>query len=243
MEQMKFLLTADLHFRTDWFRWLVGQAPNYDLVCISGDLLDMFEVKSTREQAREVTTLIKELADIVPVAVCSGNHDNAAGLVSHDRASLYKWLVDLGAHPNIITDGATRKLENLILTTVPYHCPKEEKAIWLDRGLTIRRQTGQPWMMLHHVPPKTGLGVSGEESEAAGLLLAYRPDYFVSGHNHAFPYKSGQSWNPENGRSVCIGPRSIDERAISESYQTRHRIGRAFLAHHSTDMDAGGRAL
>jgi Icc-related predicted phosphoesterase len=57
---MKLLLTADLHFRIDWFRWLLGQAPNYDLVCIAGDLLDMFEVKSTREQAREVTRLIKE---------------------------------------------------------------------------------------------------------------------------------------------------------------------------------------
>ena len=86
---MKLLLTADLHFRVDWFRWLIGQAANYDLVCIAGDLLDMFEAKSTREQAREVTRLIRELADIVPVAVCSGNHDNAGGLVSHDRASLY----------------------------------------------------------------------------------------------------------------------------------------------------------
>jgi hypothetical protein len=89
------------------------------------------------------------------------------------------------------TDGATRRLEDLILTSIPYHCSKEEKSIWLDRGLTIRRQTGQPWMALHHVPPKTGAGVSGEESEATGLLLAYRPDYFVSGHDHAFPYKSG----------------------------------------------------
>ena len=40
----------------------------------------MFEVKSTREQVREVTGLIKRLADIVPVAICSGNHDNAGGL-------------------------------------------------------------------------------------------------------------------------------------------------------------------
>jgi Calcineurin-like phosphoesterase len=168
--QMKSLLTADLHFRIDWFRWLIGQAPNYDLVCIAGDLLDMFDNKSTREQAREVTSLIWELADIVPVAVCSGNHDNAGGLVPHNRAPLYKWFIDLGTHPNIITDGVTRKLEDLILTTIPYHCSKEEKSIWLDRGSTIRRQTGQPWMVLHHVPPKTGLGVSGEESEAAALI-------------------------------------------------------------------------
>src|SRR5258705_6102499 len=74
----------------------------------------MLDVKSTREQAREVTSLIRELADIVPVAVCSGNHDNAGGLVSHDRASLYKWLVDLGAHPNIVTDGVTLRAHPLV---------------------------------------------------------------------------------------------------------------------------------
>jgi hypothetical protein len=124
-------------------------------------------------------------------------------LVSHDRASRYKWLVDLDAHPNIITDGVTRKLENLIVKTIPYHCSKEEKAIWLDRGSTIRRQTGKTGMVLHHVPPKNGSVVSGEESEAVGLLSTYRPDYFVSGHDHAFPYKSGQSWNARLGE-VCV---------------------------------------
>ena len=69
---MKLLLTADLHYRLHWFRWLIEQAPSYDLVCIAGDLLDMFEVESTKEQAREVRRLIRKLADIVPVAVCSG---------------------------------------------------------------------------------------------------------------------------------------------------------------------------
>jgi Icc-related predicted phosphoesterase len=66
---MKLLLTADFHFRTDWFRWLMEQAPSYDLICIAGDLLDMFSVESTKGQAREVGTLIRELADIVPVAI------------------------------------------------------------------------------------------------------------------------------------------------------------------------------
>ena len=159
----------------------------------------MFDNKSTREQAREVSRLIMELGDIVPVAVCSGNHDNAGGLVSHDLASPWR-------APKHHNGRATRKLEDLILTTIPYHCPKEQKSIWLDRGLTIRRQTGKPWMVLHHAPPKTGSGVSGEESEAAALLLAYRPDYFVSGHDHAFPYKTGQSWNQKMGEVCALVP-------------------------------------
>jgi predicted MPP superfamily phosphohydrolase len=101
---MKLLLTADLHFRIHWFHWLIAQAPRYDLVCIAGDLLDMFGSESRMEQAREVKKLILGLADIVPVAVCSGNHDNAGRLVAYDRAPVYEWFIDLGAHPNIITE-------------------------------------------------------------------------------------------------------------------------------------------
>jgi DNA repair exonuclease SbcCD nuclease subunit len=141
---MRLLLTTDLHSRIHWFRWLIEQAPNFDLLCIAGDLLDMFKSETRLEQARETTRLVRDLADIVPVAVCSGNHDNAGRLVSHDRSTVYGWLSELGIHRNIITDGSTRKLENLILTTVPYHCSRQEKSIWLDRGSTIRKQTRIP---------------------------------------------------------------------------------------------------
>src|ERR1700733_3459368 len=211
---MKLLVTADLHYRLHWFRWLIEQAPNFDLICIAGDLLDMFKAETRMEQAREIRTLVKELADIVPVAVCSGKHDNAGRLVSHDRASLYEWFIDLGTHRNIITDGSTRKLENLIVTTVPCHCSRQEKSIWLDRGSTIRKQTWIPWIVLHHVPAKTGLGISGEELEASELLAAYRPDYFVSGHDHKFPYTTGQSWNQKLGDSRLLVPGQLLSAAI-----------------------------
>jgi hypothetical protein len=146
------------------------------------------------------------LADIVPTAICSGNHDNAGRLVPHDRAPVYEWFIELGTHPNIITDGSTRKLEGLIVTTVPYHCSMAQKSIWLDRGLTIRRQNGMPWVVLHHVPPKTALDASAEEREAVELLLTYRPDYFVSGHDHSFPYKSGQNCCQKLGESRLLVP-------------------------------------
>jgi hypothetical protein len=63
-----------------------------------------------------------------------------------------------------------------------------------------------PWIVLHHVPAKTGSGVSGEESEAAEVLSTYRPEYFVSGHNHSFPYASGQSWNQKMVDSRLLVP-------------------------------------
>jgi hypothetical protein len=63
-----------------------------------------------------------------------------------------------------------------------------------------------PWIVLHHVPPKTGSGVSGEELEAAEVRAAYEPNYFVSGHDHAFPYASGQSWNQKLGEMCVLMP-------------------------------------
>jgi len=190
------------------------EASNFDLVCIAGDLLDMFRSETRIEQSGEIARLIRKLADLVPVAICSGNHDNAGRIVSHDRASVYEWFIELGTHRNVITDGSTRKLENLIVTTVPYHRSRQEKSIWLDRGSTIRRQTGMPWIILHHVPAKSGTGVSGEELEASELLAAYRPDYFVSGHNHAFPYESGQSWNQKLGQVSLLVPGQLLEAPI-----------------------------
>jgi hypothetical protein len=88
----------------------------------------------------------------------------------------------------------TQVVNDLIVTTVPYHCSKEQKSVWLDRGFTIRRLRGNQWLVLHHVPPSIYPGSTGEEAEAAELLWTYRPEYFISGHSHQFPYFPGSSW-------------------------------------------------
>ena len=40
-QPMRILITADLHYREQWFR-LLSRPAECDLVCIAGDLLDMF---------------------------------------------------------------------------------------------------------------------------------------------------------------------------------------------------------
>src|SRR5271166_4465772 len=174
---MKILVSADLHYRSHWFHWLSEQAANCDLICIAGDLLDMFRGAPRMEQAREVSRWIRELSKVTWVAVCSGNHDNAGRQISADRAPVYEWLVALGRGPKVITDGATQVLNDLIVTTVSYHCSKEQKSVWLDRGAIIRRQRGGPWLVLNHIPLIAYLGSTKEEAEAAELLQIYRPEY------------------------------------------------------------------
>jgi predicted MPP superfamily phosphohydrolase len=191
---MTMLLSADFHYRERWCRWLINRAKDYDLIRIAGDLLDMFREEPRMVQAREVSRWIRELARVTRVAICSGNHDNAGRQVSPDRAPVYEWLVALGREPKVITDEATQTVNDLIVTTVPYHCSKEQKSVWLDRGSTLRRQRGNQWLVLHHLPPSTCPGSTREEAEAAELLRTYRPEYFISGHSHQFPYSAGSSW-------------------------------------------------
>jgi hypothetical protein len=47
---------------------------------------------------------------------------------------------------------------------------------------------------MHHIPPIAFPGSTREETEAAELFLAYRPDYSVSGHSNQFPYFPGSTW-------------------------------------------------
>ena len=118
---------------------------------------------------------------------------------------MYEWLIDLGKEPRIIADGSTDVLADLIITTVPYHCSREQKSVWLNRGAVIRRRRGSPWLVLHHIAPIAYPGSTREETEDAELLLAYRPDYFVSGHSHQFPYFPGNSWaQVVNGVHVLV---------------------------------------
>jgi hypothetical protein len=68
------------HFRLHWFRWMIEQAPDFGLVRIAGDLLDMFKFETRLEQAREIRSLIRLLADVVPRFAtkpeCRGSYDH-----------------------------------------------------------------------------------------------------------------------------------------------------------------------
>ena len=158
--------------------------------------------KAAKKESAENRVVIANRALVLYPRVTKQPHP--CGLVSHDRASLYKWLVDLGVHPNIITGGAIRKLEDLILTTIPYHCSKEEKSIWLDRGLTIRRQTGKPWMVLLTSRPRLGRELAARNRKPPDFFWPIGPiTCFRSRPCISLQIRS--KLEPENGRIVRAG--------------------------------------
>ena len=106
------------------------------------------------------------------------------------RGPTYPWLIELG-YPSVISDGQTRIVGELIVTTLPYCANADAKRIWLDRGQSIRKSRGLQRLVLHHEPPALIEPAEAGEYEAAQLLDEYRPDFWLSGHVHDLPYKLG----------------------------------------------------
>src|SRR4029077_2896229 len=132
---------------------LIAKGQAFDLVCIAGDLLELFSPESKAEQVYRVQACLRRLAAVTNLAVCSGNHDSCGPIVPASRGPTYPWLVELDNLPSVISDGQTRIVGELIVTTLPYCANADAKRILLDRGRSVRKSRGLRWLVLHHEPP------------------------------------------------------------------------------------------
>jgi Icc-related predicted phosphoesterase len=208
---MKILLTSDLHLSLPWFEWLIAKGPAFDLVCIAGDFLDLFSKEPKPKQVAEVQGHLRDLASKTNVALCSGNHDSFGPIVPAARGPTYPWLVELDNLPTVVSDGQTRIVGELIVTTLPYCANAAAKRVWLDRGQSIRKSRGWHWLVLHHEPPALIEPAEAGEHEARQLLDAYSPDFWLSGHVHDLTYELGGKWCHELGTTIVLTPGQILE--------------------------------
>jgi Icc-related predicted phosphoesterase len=209
--EMKILLTADFHASVPWFEWLAGKATSFNLVCVAGDFLDLFGKEPKPHQVSLVQAYLHRIAGKTTVALCSGNHDSFGPIVPAARGPAYPWLVELDNLPNVISDGQSRIVGELIVTTLPHCANADAKRVWLDRGQSIRKSRGWQWLVLHHEPP--ALIETAEAGEfAAGLLLdEYSPDFWLSGHVHDLPYELGGKWCHKLGTTIVLTPGQVLE--------------------------------
>ena len=68
---MRVLHCSDIHANDRWFRWLIGESRHFDLVCLSGDILDLNAYRSTEGQLERVMVHLQAIE--APLAICSGN--------------------------------------------------------------------------------------------------------------------------------------------------------------------------
>jgi uncharacterized protein len=190
---MKLLHTTDLHFRCDWFDWIAAQAPRFDAVCISGDLLDMVgpQRKDFRTQIKWVRDWIRRFPG--KLFICSGNHDwwmPIHGVTDTDAKG--GWLRKMSTI-TVAVDGSRRIENDIQFITLP----------WL--GVPSDIDANRRVIVITHCPPAhSGVAQSGKQDlgDADLAKTCSTAELIVlCGHVH-----EPLQWFATVGHSVCINP-------------------------------------
>ena len=194
---MKLLLVADLHYVLKQLDWVQSVAPDFDLVTVVGDLLD---IASTLPLDAQIVVVLKHLARLKDRArqlvVCSGNHDldfrDAAG------EKVPRWMTRV-RRAGIPTDGDAVVLDETLVTVCPWwDGPNARAAI----GEQLARDAALPrerWLWLYHAPPEDSpTSWAGQrhfgDPALRDWIVEYRPDFVLCGHIHQAPFRRGGSW-------------------------------------------------
>ena len=103
---MRILLVSDLHYTLPQFDWIVAAAPDFDLVVLAGDHLDVASAVPLDAQSVVVERYVALLRGRTTVVVSSGNHD----LTGPDAADACFRTDPISSWPGIVA--ARRPLRN-----------------------------------------------------------------------------------------------------------------------------------
>lgn len=199
---MKILHVSDLHARPAWYQWLVEESSRYDLVCLTGDMLNLGDVNGVA--AEQIETVLSYLRNITaPLAICSGNHD-LFPVPGYDTA---QWAEPL-RRKDVFLDRAVFWFRDYKFRCVPWCDPVPRTAkedFWLVHASAYGARTST-------VPG----GVSHGCEELRDVCLGGRgPLFALSGHvhdplgfwtilDHTISLNPGQGNHPSRPSSIVI---------------------------------------
>lgn len=223
---MRCLVVADLHYSLPQFDWVLNAAPQFDVVIIAGDALDIGSVVDFRAQIVVVRKYLQLLADKTRVILCSGNHDLDERDETGEKIS--RWIGAVG-NLGIARDGDSLTLGDTFFTICPWwDGPRVKARIGAQLEDAAAAHRGR-WIWIHHAPPANsptswaGSRFQGDV-ELAQWIESYRPDIVLSGHVHQSPFTREGSW--------------FDKLGDTWVFNAGHQFGSppAFIA---LDLDAG----
>lgn len=200
---MRILATADLHYRLPHYDWLVEQAPDFDVLALPGDHVDISGAVPVEAQIVVLTRYLERLSAATTLLVTSGNHD-LDGPGSHGE-QVPSWLRRAG-RDGIHVDGETVDIDSTRFTLCPWWdgpVTRAEVDAHLARDGVPRAET---WVWLYHSPPAgTGLCRTGQrefpDHDLAGWIEEWQPDLVFAGHIHQAPWVEGGGWAARLGRT------------------------------------------
>jgi Icc-related predicted phosphoesterase len=193
---MKILVVADLHYSLKQFDWLADAAPNFDLVVIAGDLLDIAGHAELDAQIVVVAKYLDRIRATVPLLVCSGNHDGDT--TNSKEEYVAEWLQDVRAD-NLHVDGDTVPLAEGMVTVCPWWDGPVTQAEVTEQLEAASEKKAPFWIWIYHAPPKgshlswTGKVDAGDE-HLSSLLEKLKPNLVFSGHIHNAPFYNEGAW-------------------------------------------------
>lgn len=193
---MRLLHVTDLHHNRRWFDWTAAHASDVDLVCITGDLLDLFP--STDSSLSAQVRYVTDWANAFPgtLALCSGNHDwLPVGDALPDDQAEGKWVQNLRRHGRVFVDGDDVPMARWRIGCRP----------WIGAMPVV--DLDDPMVLLTHAglaKSRVACGVDGDlgDEELRPIAGRLAPESLVlSGHVH-----DPILWFDVYGECTCLNP-------------------------------------
>lgn len=208
---MRILLTSDLHYKLRQYDWLFGAAPAFDAVVVAGDHLDVVSPVPGEVQVAALSATLARLSALVPVLVCSGNHDLTARSAAGEKTA--DWLAELRG-PQLAVDGDSICIGGTLFTVCPWwDGPHARAAVERQLDAAAARRAGGaagPWVWVYHAPPECGLSWTGRRHFGDPLLpeliARHAPSAVLCGHIHEAPFKAGGAWVERIGTTWVFNP-------------------------------------
>ncbi|MCB9992368.1 MAG: metallophosphoesterase family protein [Hyphomicrobiaceae bacterium] len=200
---MKLLAVADLHYSLRQFDWVIEVAPNYDMVILAGDMLDIASMVDPAAQIVVIREILRKFRSKAPLLVCSGNHDLDGDESDGERHA--RWLRTVRSM-DIPVDGDTLHIDETTLTLCPWW---DGTATRDGIGLQLEKASGERrrhWIWLYHAPPTDSpISWSGQrhfgDPALTEWVTKYQPDLVFCGHVHEAPFQRNGSWIDRIGKT------------------------------------------
>lgn len=200
-EPLIILHVTDLHCHQGHFEWITQQFETFDILCLSGDLIDHPEESGEIEWVSNWLNCLKK-----PTFICSGNHDVEQEMMGNEELLSLDSSVDDFDPVDWDTDNSICQIQHLTIGCVPFDEPNLADFYRCD-------------ILLHHVPPaKTATSYQkGKDWGCTDLYFVLkhgciRPHYLLCGHVH----------HPKANRDMINNTIVLNPGATFENTEPKH---------------------